>query len=251
MRHVTVSSVYPHKGEESHRPQIEPVLGTRLTVRQRATLSALAGLGSVPIILFHGRSIFQPYISEGGYIAAFAWIALFALYYVSARTALDLCRDFLDYINGRYFTAGGEYDRVDQRRKKEPPFDLLSLHSVDRAFSTWQFTMMGWMFLEVIIGWIAFAGMFYTFFRSPYPGGIAHPLYNSTHAGSTGGLTWFSEVMSYLLVGFSLYSIGYRWELGVTPLIQRCLGTPDAYPGQNKFPQWVNELAIKCFGKPM
>jgi hypothetical protein len=71
---------------------------SRLTNRQRATLAALAGLGAAPFILLYADSIFQSYISQGGYTAAFARTALLALYYLMARTALDVCRDSLDYI---------------------------------------------------------------------------------------------------------------------------------------------------------
>jgi hypothetical protein len=111
--------------------------------------------------------------------------------------------------------------------------------------------MMVWAFLEIIIGWIAFAGMFYALFHSPYLNGLRSPLYSVDQTAPTNALTWFLLKISSFLTVFALYSAGYRWDLGIMPLVQRMLGAPDTYPGQNKFPRWINEYAIKLFGRPM
>jgi hypothetical protein len=214
-------------------------------------LAALTGLGAAPFILLHAYSTFQSYISQGGCTAGFAWTALLALYYLMARTALDVCRDCLDYIQGQYRTACGDWDSIDQRRKKEPPFDFLSNPGIRRAFSNWQYAMMGWAFFEIIIGWIAFLGMFYALFHSPYLIGLRPPVHSVDHAVSTNELTWFLLKMSSFLTVAALYSAGYRWDLGIMPLVQRMLGAPDTYPGQNKFPKWINEYSIRLFGRPM
>jgi hypothetical protein len=223
----------------------------RRSRRQQATLCAFAALGAAPIILNHGRRIFDPFMMMGGYQALLAWIALLALYWVITRASLDLFRDGLDYLKGGYRVAGGQYDIVDQRRIREPPYDCLSIANLKRDFSNWQYALLGSTFVEVFVGWAAFVGMLYAFFRSPYPDGSGHPIYLSHAAGTTSGLLWFAEVMGFLFVYFGLYSMGLRRDFGMTPLIQQLLGCPDTYPGQNTFPGWVNRLSLRLIGRPM
>jgi len=223
----------------------------KLAHRQRAALYAMAGLGAGPLIAIHGRQIFQSYISDGGLSAFLAWPALLAIYYVIVRAILDLCRDCLDFFRGQYCVLGDQYQRVDRRSKLVPPYDVLTASTIRREFSTWQYTLFFWTFLEVIVAWIGLAGALFAFFRSPYPGGPAHPFYLSSHSESTGGLPWFIQVLSLLLVGFAAASMGLRFDLGISPLIQRFLGVPDTFPGQNTFSPSVNELFLKLTGRPM
>jgi hypothetical protein len=104
--------------------------------------------------------------------------------------------------------------------------------------------MMGWIFVELIIAWISSAGVLYTEFRSPYLG-------ESSHAAPPLTISWYFLKMSFFLVALAHFSMAYRWDLGLTPLFLRILGVPDTYPGQNRFPRWLNECSIKLFGRPM
>jgi len=157
----------------------------------------------------------------------------------------------LDFFQGQYFVLGDQFQKADRRRQKGPPYDVLTAAGITREFSSWQYALYFWMFVECLVGWVALAGSLYAFFRSPYPGGSAHPFYLSSHSASAGGILWFIEVMSLLLVAFSSASIGLRFDLGLSPLIQRYLGAPDTYPGQNTFSPFLNELSLKLTGRPM
>jgi hypothetical protein len=220
-----------------------------LTHRQRATLATLAGLAAMPFIFNYAHTAFQPFILKGGYSAGLAWIALTASYYTMARSMLDVVRDIIDLGGAHYETKAGDRELINRSRKKTPPFDCLKIPDAARDFSTWQYLAFGWAFVEVAIGWIAFAGLFYAVFRSPYLTGLRPPAL--PQSGTAGAAAWLVLKLSSFLTYFSLYSIGLRWELGITPLVQRCLGAPDTYPGQNIFPRSVNELSLRLIGRPL
>src|SRR5438552_14101271 len=219
--------------------------------RLRATLYAVAGLGAAPLVAGHASRMFRPYIIHGGLTGLLGRIGLWALYYTMIRTVLDLLSDAVDFLSAEYRTEGDPYAKIDYGRQTSPPYDQLRERSVRRDFSSWQYKLFGWTFVELLVGWVAFAAMLFVFFQTPYPAGPGHPFYLSTHANGTEGIAWFLEVYSSFLIYFALYSQGYRWDIGLPPLIQRCLGMPRTYPGQNKFSSSVNELAIRIIGRPM
>ena len=223
----------------------------KFTTRQRATFSSLAGLGAAPLIFGHAALIFQPYIKDGGLTSVFGRAAILALYFTMIRTMLDLSRDAFDFFERRYRTAASPNNDINVGRQREAPYDVLTEREIKRDFTNWQYLLFEWTFLENMFAGFSFWAMLYALFRSPYPEGPGHPLYLSDHAGSVHGIFWSVEVMSGLLVFFSLYSIGLRRDHGIAPLVQRYLGMPDTYPGQNTFPASWNELAIKITGKPM
>jgi hypothetical protein len=235
---------------EKMRRSRNSIVWRSLTHRQRATLMSVIGLSAAPFIVGYASFAYQPFIAAGGIGAAAAWIGLLSTYYILARTVLDLLRDILDLIGGTYRTKGGEYAPIDNSRRKTPPYDMLSIPDSERPHSVWEQTAFGVGFLELLMAWIALIGTMYVVFKSPYLMGERPP---SAVASRSLSLLfgWAALKISALLVVGSLGSIGYRWDAGITPLIQKVLGVQDTFPGQNLFPRWLNELSIKYLGRPM
>ena len=217
---------------------------TRFSNRQRATLAALAAMFAVPFAISHGHLTFQPYIAQSGWTRVIATAALTSVYYVLARALLDLCEDCIDFFKGNYVVAGdGKFD-IDQRRRMAPPYDLLSVPGLRRDFSDWQYALIVWLFFDILISWISTAAVIYVELKSPY-------LKSCISEEPLQAVLWCTWGMSLFLVVFAQFSIAYRWTVGITPLVQRFLGLPNTYPGQNIFPRWFSELLIKVIKRPM
>ena len=218
---------------------------SKLSRRQRATLDSIKGLGAAPFILLYGYRSFQPFMSEGGVIAGAAWFVLLCLYYVTARSALDLVSDLIDLIGGHYLRNERTHVPVSQGGQNDVPHGFLAIESVPQQYSSLQLATVGWGDFEILMGWVACFGMLFALFYSPYLNVSGHPL---AHPASVNEVSWTILELSSLLTYYSLYSVACRWKMGVVPLIQRCFGIRDIGSGQNKISWWVNEVSRRVFG---
>lgn len=208
-------------------------------------MDSIKGICAAPFILIYGYRTFQPYISKGGFIAGAAWAVLVCLYYVTARTAVDLLSDLIDFIGGHYLPDGRMHAVVDQVGQNESPHVVLTIPSVRQHYSSLQLAMVGWGNVEVLMGWVVCFGMLFALFQSAYLNVPGHIL---AHPATVNVFSWIILKVSSLLIYFSAYSAACRWEMGVVPLIQRCVGIRDIGSGQNKISWWVNEVSRRVFG---
>ncbi len=205
----------------------------------------MKGLGAAPFILIYGYRTFQPYISKEGIIVGAGWAVLVCLYYVMARSALDLVSDLIDFIGGHYLPDGRMHAPVSQGGQNELPQNVLTIPSVPQQYSYLQLAMVGWGNVEVLMGWVVCFGMLFALFQSPYLNVSGHIL---AHPATVNVFSWIILKVSSLLIYFSAYSAACRWEMGVVPLIQRCVGIRDIGSGQNRISWWVNEVSRRVFG---
>lgn len=225
----------------------------QLSLREQLTIRALLGTMSAPFIFTACEDLFYVhYISEGGAKAIMATIGLWSIYYLTARSIIDLVTDSIDWVLGRYTLLGGDIKKIVLRRTKEPPYDVLQYPDVKRDWSTWQHTLAFLRWIEFFAMCFATIGVLATTkYDMNHSAGIFFCKGSSDLVSVSCGLGEAAYSLSYYLMYFSMSSMVGRNEAGVVPVLLRWCGLPNYHPGQNIFPPWLNQLMIRLFGRPM
>ena len=199
----------------------------------------------------YGRATFQPYMANGGFRYVLSWICLVSIYYVVARACIDILTDAVDRFHGPLALEGG-LTEADRRMSKPPPYDFLELPAERRKYSPWQAFLYLWLRLEIIIAWIAFIGMMYTYFASPFLNDVGPNFLWGVNKcdGWLCTAKLFFIGADYILVICAASSLVSRLDVGISPLPMRWAGLENWYAGQNIAPRWLNELFIRFFGRP-